>query len=151
MGSTTMDTLELTDYADRYSVDRLASLDGVAQVRIGGRQRYAMRILLDAAEMAARDITPADVEAALRAENVELPAGRIESRTRDFHQDMLGPMYQGEGVPDWAVETLPGSFTKLLGPPTFGFTFHFFRPRPDGPRVGEERVSTGRSRWWPVS
>src|SRR3546814_9447667 len=34
--------------------------------------------------MAARDITPADVEAPLRAENVELPAGRIESRTRDF-------------------------------------------------------------------
>ena len=84
MSSTTMDTLELSDYADRYIVDRLSSLDGVAQVRIGGRQRYAMRIWLDAAAMAARDITPADVETALRAENVELPAGRIESETRDF-------------------------------------------------------------------
>ncbi|GAB3307304.1 efflux RND transporter permease subunit [Luteimonas notoginsengisoli] len=84
MSSTTMDTLELSDYADRYIVDRLSSLDGVAQVRIGGRQRYAMRIWLDAAAMAARDITANDVEAALRAENVELPAGRIESETRDF-------------------------------------------------------------------
>ncbi|MFC3716751.1 efflux RND transporter permease subunit [Luteimonas soli] len=84
MSSTTMDTLELSDYADRYIVDRLSSLDGVAQVRIGGRQRYAMRIWLDAAAMAARGVTPNDVETALRAENVELPAGRIESQTRDF-------------------------------------------------------------------
>ncbi|MDG6348818.1 efflux RND transporter permease subunit [Luteimonas sp. 8-5] len=84
MSSTTMDTLELSDYADRYVVDRLSSLEGVAQVRIGGRQRYAMRVWLDGAAMAARGITPGDVEAALRAENVELPAGRIESGTRDF-------------------------------------------------------------------
>ena len=84
MSSTTMDTLELSDYADRYVVDRLSSLEGVAQVRIGGRQRYAMRVWLDGAAMAARGITPGDVEAALRSENVELPAGRIESGTRDF-------------------------------------------------------------------
>jgi multidrug efflux pump len=84
MSSTTMDTLQLSDYADRYVVDRLSSLDGVAQVRIGGRQRYAMRVWLDSAAMAARGITPGDIESALRAENVELPAGRIESETRDF-------------------------------------------------------------------
>src|SRR5690554_4291682 len=84
MSSATMDTLELSDYADRYIVDRLSSLDGVAQVRIGGRQRYAMRVWLDSAAMAARGITPNDIESALRAENVELPAGRIESGSRDF-------------------------------------------------------------------
>ncbi len=84
MSSTKMDTLQLTDYADRYVVDRLSSVDGVAQVRIGGQQRYAMRIWLDRDAMAARGITANDVEGALRAENVELPAGRIESETRDF-------------------------------------------------------------------
>src|SRR5690606_6502226 len=84
MSAEGMDTLQLSDYADRYIVDRLSSLDGVAQVRIGGRQRYAMRIWLDSAAMAARDIAVSDVESALRAENVELPAGRIESGTRDF-------------------------------------------------------------------
>ncbi len=84
MSSTTMNTLQLSDYADRYVVDRLSSLDGVAQVRIGGRQRYAMRIWLDSAAMAARSITANDIEDALRAENVELPAGSIESETRDF-------------------------------------------------------------------
>jgi len=84
MRSTVMDTMELTDYADRYVLDRLSSLDGVARVQLGGGQRYAMRIWLDRDAMAARGITTSDVETALRAQNVELPAGRIESATRDF-------------------------------------------------------------------
>ena len=84
MSSTSMDTLQLSDYADRYVVDRLSSLDGVSQVRVGGQQRYAMRIWLDRDALAARDLTAGDVENALRAENVELPAGRIESDARDF-------------------------------------------------------------------
>ncbi|KAF1687337.1 multidrug transporter AcrB [Pseudoxanthomonas broegbernensis] len=84
MRSTAMDTMELTDYADRYVVDRLSSLDGVARVQLGGGQRYAMRIWLDRDAMAARGIAASDVERALRAENVELPAGRIESQDRDF-------------------------------------------------------------------
>ncbi|MDR1076763.1 MAG: efflux RND transporter permease subunit [Xanthomonadaceae bacterium] len=84
MSSGTMDALQLSDYAERYVVDRLSSIDGVAQIRIGGRQRYAMRIWLDQDQMAARGLTVADVENALLRENVELPAGRIESNDRDF-------------------------------------------------------------------
>ena len=84
MSSTRMDTLQLTDYADRYVVDRLSALNGVSQVRVGGQQRYAMRIWLDRDALAARGLTASDVETALRAENVELPAGRIESESRDF-------------------------------------------------------------------
>lgn len=84
MSSTQMDTLQLSDYAERYVVDRLSSVDGVAQVRIGGQQRYAMRIWLNRDALAARGITVNDVENALEAENVELPAGRIESNARDF-------------------------------------------------------------------
>ncbi|VXB01193.1 Multidrug transporter AcrB [Luteimonas sp. 9C] len=82
--SSTMNTLELTDYTDRYVLDRLSSLDGVARVQLSGSQRYAMRIWLDRDAMTARDVAAADVEAALRNENVELPAGNIESETRDF-------------------------------------------------------------------
>ena len=84
LSSSSMDTLALSDYAERYVVDRFSSLDGVSQVRIGGRQRYAMRIWLDRDQLAARGLTTGDVETALRNENVELPAGRIESADRDF-------------------------------------------------------------------
>ena len=84
MSSSVMDTLQLSDYAERYIVDRLSSIDGVAQVRVGGRQRYAMRVWLDRDQLAARGLAASDVENALRRENVELPAGRIESADRDF-------------------------------------------------------------------
>ncbi|MCL7713154.1 efflux RND transporter permease subunit [Stenotrophomonas mori] len=84
MSSSSMDTLELSDYAERYVVDRFSSIDGVARVQMGGRQRYAMRIWLDRDQLAARGLTVGEVEAALRNENVELPAGRIESADRDF-------------------------------------------------------------------
>ncbi len=84
MRSTRMDTLQLTDYVYRYVLDRLSVLDGVAQVRVGGSQRYAMRIWLDSTALAARGLAVADVEEALRRENVELPAGRLESTDRDF-------------------------------------------------------------------
>jgi len=47
----------------------------------------------------------------------------------DFHQDMLNHDYQGEGVPDWAVEPIKGSFTELLGSPAFGFPFNYFTPQ----------------------
>ncbi len=75
---------ELTDYAERYLVDRFSVLDGVARVFVGGAQRYAMRVWLDRQELAARGLTVTDVENALRAGNVELPAGEVESIDRLF-------------------------------------------------------------------
>ncbi len=82
--SPTMTVPELTDYAERYLVDRFSVLDGVARIRVGGAQTYAIRIWLDRRAMAARNLTANDVESALRSENVELPAGSIESEDRNF-------------------------------------------------------------------
>jgi multidrug efflux pump len=76
--------LELTDYADRYLIDRFSTVPGVARVQISGARRYAMRIWLSRSALAARNLTVADIENALRSENVELPAGRLESQTREF-------------------------------------------------------------------
>jgi multidrug efflux pump len=84
VSSASRDALELTDYANRYLVDRFSSVPGVASVRMGGARRYAMRVWIDRDALAARQLTVADIENALRAENVELPAGRIESREREF-------------------------------------------------------------------
>ena len=77
-------SLELSDYADRYIADRLKTLPGVASVILGGGRRYAMRLWLDRERLAAYSLTPQDVENALRRQNVELPAGRIESSRREF-------------------------------------------------------------------
>lgn len=75
---------EITDYARRYLVDRFSVLDGVANIRVGGEQTWSMRIWIDRQELAARGLTVTDIEEALRRENVELPAGSIESRARQF-------------------------------------------------------------------
>jgi multidrug efflux pump len=77
--------LQITDYVDRFIVDRLKNLNGVADVQIFGERRYAMRIWVDRERLAAYDLTVQDVEAALRAQNAEIPSGRIESLDREFN------------------------------------------------------------------
>ena len=79
-----MTPLEVTDYAERYIVDRLSTVPGVSRAALTGGRRAAMRIWLDRQALAARSLTAVDVENALRRENVQLPAGRLESRTREF-------------------------------------------------------------------
>jgi multidrug efflux pump len=82
--SDSMSMLDLTDYAERNIVDRMSTVPGVASVGIVGGRRYSMRIWLDRQALAARQLTVTDIEDALRRENIELPAGRLESRTREF-------------------------------------------------------------------
>jgi len=84
LSSETMTTLELTDYADRYIVERFSVVDGVARLQIGGERKYAMRMWLDKNAMASRGVTVQDIENVLRNENVELPAGNVKSTDRDF-------------------------------------------------------------------
>ncbi|MDC8013215.1 efflux RND transporter permease subunit [Tahibacter soli] len=75
--------LEIADLAKRLVKDRVQNIAGVAQAQIYGN-RYAMRIWLDPARLASYQMTPADVEDALRRQNLEVPAGRIESTQREF-------------------------------------------------------------------
>jgi multidrug efflux pump len=82
--SDTRSILELNDYIDRYLLDPFSIVPGVAMTRINGERRYAMRIWLDRQALAGRQLTVQDVEAALRRENLQLPAGRIESNEREF-------------------------------------------------------------------
>jgi multidrug efflux pump len=77
-------SMEITRIADQQVKDRLQTVAGVASVMIFGERRYAMRIWLDPLRMAAYNLIPDDIEEALRKQNVEIPAGRIESRDREF-------------------------------------------------------------------
>jgi multidrug efflux pump len=76
--------MELTDYAERYLVDRFSSIDGVARVQIGGQRTPAMRVWLDRRAIAARGLTVGDIERAVRTENVETPAGSLTSQDLIF-------------------------------------------------------------------
>ncbi|WP_303908507.1 efflux RND transporter permease subunit [Thiohalomonas denitrificans] len=76
--------IELSEYAEQSLADQLSVVSGVARVIVGGSRRKAMRVWLDVQAMAAADVTVGDVVNALRRENLELPAGRVESTQREF-------------------------------------------------------------------
>lgn len=84
VSTTTRASIEVSDYVSRYIKPRLSTLPGAADVRIFGERRISMRVWVDPAKLAGYRLTPQDVEEALRRQNVEIPAGRIESDKREF-------------------------------------------------------------------
>mgnify|MGYP003314735349 FL=1 len=73
---------EITDYVERFIVDRLSTLEGVASVDVRGERRFAIRIWLDRQALAARNLTVSEIQQAVSRSNLELPAGDITSRER---------------------------------------------------------------------
>ena len=82
--SETLSALQINDLVNRIVKPRLQTVTGVADVRIFGERKYAMRVWLDSDKMASYRLTTQDVEDAIRRSNLELPAGRIESQQREF-------------------------------------------------------------------
>ncbi len=76
--------LEASDYIARNVRPRLSVLPGAADVRIWGERVPSMRIDIDRTRLAGYGLTVQDVEDALRRQNAEIPAGRIESTAREF-------------------------------------------------------------------
>jgi hydrophobe/amphiphile efflux-1 (HAE1) family protein len=76
--------VELSEYADKNIKERLQNVRGVGQILVGGERAYAVRVRLDAARLAAHGVTVQDVVDTIRRNNVDIPAGRVESRQREF-------------------------------------------------------------------
>jgi multidrug efflux pump len=82
--TTRLSPLEVTDLITRVVKPRLQTVTGVADVLVRGEREYAMRVWLDPDKLAAYAVTVQDVEDALRRQNLEVPAGRIEGQQREF-------------------------------------------------------------------
>jgi multidrug efflux pump len=95
-------SLQLSDYVDRNVVDRFSAIDGVATVQVSGEARPSTRVWLQPDRLAAFGLTPADVERALRSQNVELPAGRIEAKSQNVTIRVNRPFAK------------PADFTQLI-------------------------------------
>jgi multidrug efflux pump len=111
--STSYDLMELSDLADRVIKPRLQTIPGVSGAQIFGERRFSMRVWLSPAELAARRLTAADVEAAIRTRSVELPAGRIESDRREFSVRYLGEMRSPEEFRELTVSRAGEALVKL--------------------------------------
>jgi multidrug efflux pump len=104
--------LELSEMADRIAVQRLQTISGVSQVDLRG-PRFAMRLWVDAERLAAQRLTVADVESALRAQNVDVPSGRIESRTREFPVRLDGRLNDPADFENLVLATREGYQVKF--------------------------------------
>ncbi|MFY9509855.1 MAG: efflux RND transporter permease subunit [Rubrivivax sp.] len=109
-----LDPLQLTDLVNRIVKPRLQTVPGVADVQIGGDRRYAMRIWLDADRLAAYRLTVQDVEDALRRQNLEVPAGRIESRQREFNVTARTDLNTVAQFNEIALKTSAGGYTVRM-------------------------------------
>lgn len=98
LASDSRSLLELTDLARSFFVERMQTIEGVASVDIWGEKRYAMRLFLDPTRLASYGLTPADVRAAVGAQNVELPGGQIEG---DQTTLSVRPLMRLESVADF--------------------------------------------------
>ena len=111
--SETMGTLELTDLINRVVKPRLQTVPGVADVQIGGDRKYAMRVWLDPDRLAAYKLTVQDVEDALRRQNLEVPAGRIESQQREFSVTARTDLNTVAQFNEIALKTVAGHTVRL--------------------------------------
>ncbi|SDD57881.1 efflux RND transporter permease subunit [Ruegeria marina] len=108
-----MTTAEITDYVDRFIADRLATLDGVASLRIYGERAFAVRIWLDRRALAARKLTVEDVERALRRNNVELPAGEVTSSSRQLAVRLNSRLQSVDDFRDVVLDRIEGYPVRL--------------------------------------
>ncbi|NND37533.1 MAG: efflux RND transporter permease subunit, partial [Gammaproteobacteria bacterium] len=115
LSSESRSVMELTDYAERNIVDRLSVVPGVATIRLSGARKLAMRIWLDREALAARGLTVQDIEDLLRRENVELPAGRIESRYREFSLRTDSELRSPADFAALVLERTPDNYIVRLG------------------------------------
>jgi multidrug efflux pump len=111
--SDTMSPLEVTDVINRIVKPRLQTVPGVADVQVGGDRRYSMRIWLDPDRLAAYRITVQDVEDELRRQNLEVPAGRIESQQREFSVTARTDLNTVPQFADIALKSVGGYTVRL--------------------------------------
>ena len=111
--SDTMNTLQLTDLANRIAKPMMQTAPGVADVRIFGERKYAMRVWLDTDRLAAYRLTTQDVEDALRKSNVEIPAGRVESQMREFNITTATDLRKPEEFADIVIRNVNGMAIRL--------------------------------------
>ncbi len=111
--SETLTPLEVTDVVNRIVKPRLQTVPGVADVRVSGDRAYAMRVWLDPDKLASYRLTVQDVEDALRRQNLEVPAGRIESSQREFSVTARTDLRTPEQFGQVALKTSSGYTVRL--------------------------------------
>ncbi|MFI5148278.1 MAG: efflux RND transporter permease subunit [Bacteroidia bacterium] len=96
--------LQISDYAENIIAERLQTIPGVSSIQIWGQKKYAMRIWMDPAKLAAFKMTPLDIRQALDRENVELPGGKIEGNKTELTVRTIGKFTSEESFNNLIIQ-----------------------------------------------
>ncbi len=113
LSSNTRSLLQLSAFADNVFKERLQTIPGVSEIRIFGEKRYAMRLWMEPAKLAAYQLTPLDVRDAITAENIELPAGSVEGNSVELSVRTLSRMETPEQFNSLIIREQDGSLVRF--------------------------------------
>lgn len=113
VNSDTRNLLELTRFADDVLAERLQTIPGVSAVDIWGEHTYSMRLWIDPQKLAGYQLSPMTIRDAVRAENVELPAGRIEGREVELAVRTLGRLNTPEAFENLILKEQDGRIVRF--------------------------------------
>ncbi len=105
--------LELSRLADEIFVERLQTSPGVSRIDVWGDKSYAMRLWIDPLKLASYRLSPVDVRDAVRRENVELPAGRIEGQDIELAVRTMSRLSTPEEFGDLILKSEGGRIVRL--------------------------------------
>ena len=111
--SSTKSMLEVSDYATNVLLERLQTIPGVSTVNVFGDKKYAMRIWLDPAKMAAYNVTAQDIKAAVDKENVELPGGKIAGNATELTVKSYGRLVTEADFQNLILRQNDGDIVRL--------------------------------------
>ncbi len=111
--SDTRNLLQLTELANNVFKERFQTIPGVSAVNVWGEKKYAMRLWLDPAKLAAYHLTPLDVKDAINRENVELPSGLIEGNKTELSIRTIGRLHDANEFNDLIIKEDKGNIVHL--------------------------------------
>lgn len=109
VASKTLQMYEVNEYADKMVAQRLSMVAGVAQVNVFGSQKYAVRIQLDPALLAAKNVGINEVSSAIQQGNSNLPIGNLYTDERSYTIKSNGQLMNAEAFRQLIVTHRDGS------------------------------------------
>jgi HAE1 family hydrophobic/amphiphilic exporter-1 len=113
MSSPTLTLAQLNAYIEELVVPALSTVNGVAQVDVKGRKRYAVRIYVDPERLAAHDLTLTEVSSALKAANSNTPLGQLDNERQMLMLQMGSGLMKAADFANVVVATRDGQPIRL--------------------------------------
>ena len=113
MNSVSFPATVVDEYAETLIAPSISTVDGVAQVNIGGQAKFAIRAQLDPTKMNKRDISVEDVQSALNTHNANLPTGTLWGAHQAFNVETQGQLLTADAYQSLIVAYRNGAPVRM--------------------------------------